>query len=357
MFPHPLDRYRAMAYIVRQFRKSLELSQEGLGQKISENQSTISNVENPKHLEAVALNGQRPVALEVFRKIVIEGLDLTNLESDALIWLIEPDHFDAKLVPSVSNSSLPFVPASSAEHAELRARALELLKRAVQFSNDREGEEKLVRMLTGWEEEHQITFRKELLAMEEIPGQRLLVSKYPSHLSSEASFFDSQTPNEENPISIEGKAKILELSAKRRKVFRTNLKEFGERCIHSTESLKRYVRKDFDHPFSFADRREHIRKLITLLGRSPLFEVGLAPSEPEMEFVIKCGMGASLRGTAREIHKSLGTVICGPLYIFWDDATSVYSFVVDFEHAWDKIPEAQRDKDNVIRQLEELLVD
>ncbi|HEV7682653.1 MAG TPA: helix-turn-helix transcriptional regulator [Pyrinomonadaceae bacterium] len=355
MFPHPLDRYRATAYIVRQFRKSLGLSQKDLGKKIGGNQGTISNVENHKHLAMVAADGQRPVGLDVFRKIAIDGLGLSDVASDALIWLTEPDKFDAKLGLPASNSSLPFVSPNSIEPAQLRLRSLELLKQAVQLATARDGEEKLIRMLTGWEEEHQITFRRKLLRMEKIPGQRLLVSKYPSHLTSEANFFDLGTPDEENRLSAEGKQHILELTEQRREIFPRNLKEYGERCIHSTESLKRYLTEDFDHPLSFKGRREHVVNLIKLLHRWDLFEVALAPSEPEMEFVIKCGMAASLRGTAREIRKSRGTVICGPLYIFWDDATSVYSFVVDFEHAWDKIPEGQRDKHNVIKQLKQLL--
>ena len=75
-----------------------------------------------------------------------------------------------------------------------------------------------------------------------------------------------------------------------------------------------------------------------------------------MVFAIKNGWAASLRGTARDVRSvNPDTVICGPLYIYWDDVRSVYAFVLDFELAWDRIPPECRGKKYVLSQLENLL--
>src|ERR1051325_112783 len=369
MYPHKFDRYRLMGYIMRQLRKSQGLSQQGLAEQIMSRQSLpggrkptprstlqrrISHIENFEHLEETAFEAQRPVAREMFLDTASEGLALTPLEIETLLWLIEGDEFQPLAVAELAvHPAIGGHDTFRCEEQEWRSHSLALLERAVRLARQREhaaagagsgagtiaGQ---VRMLTGWEEAHQVRFRDELLAIESKPGQRLLISKYPSLLAYPGDAF-VHIDLDEWLMSPSGLEQIKGITDRRRHVFRSNLRQFGERHIHSRESLKRYVAEGFSHPLSAPERRRHIQNLIQLLRDNPLFEVALATVEPEMEFVIKSGQVASLRGTARDIRRR-ESVICGPLYIFWDNITTVYSFMVDFEHAWEKIPADQRQK-------------
>lgn len=355
MFPHRFDRYRVLGYIVRQFRrKHLRLSQTKLAEIVGCSQPTISNLENPQPLSNAAVEGHWPVTRDVFTKIATQGLRFSRQDINALLWLIEGEDFKPLGADDFIDAPIVFDYTPEPQNpAVLHAHALGLLQRAVELAKP--GDKMGVRMLTGWEEEHQVTFRRELWNMEKKPGQRLLISKYPSYLTYPEEVIEQINRSRNSTLSAAAQQQISRLNARRRRLFDGNLKEYGERCIHSTTTIERYLRPGLKHPLDDAGRKAHLLHLITLLEKYKHFEVGLAPAEPEMEFVIKCGWAASLRSTARELYANPDAVICGPLYIFWDNITTVYSFVVDFERAWNKLPEELRDKQNVIAQLEGFL--
>ncbi len=379
MFPHKFDRYRMMGYIMRQLRQLDGLSQPDLGKRLAKRfpsernrptplstwQRRISHVENFGHLERAAAGAQRPLAREMFINIASEGLNLSQSQIDTLLWLIEGDDF-LPLTKDELESHPLFKTAQSQSYGEeeLRLKSLSLLEHAVKLARQREQPPEgagsgagaiagQVRMLTGWEEAHQVKFRKELLMMEKRPGQRLLISKYPSLLVYPGDVYSHVAAKYKN-LSAETQKQIQKITTKRRQVFIDTLRQYGERSIHSTESLRRYLAKKLNHPLPWMERRKHVANLITFLEKNDLFQVALSTAEPEMEFVIKSGQVASLRGTARDIMRR-DSVICGPLYIFWDNKTTVFSFMVDFEHAWEKIPKELRDKENVIRELKSLV--
>jgi hypothetical protein len=352
MFPHKYDRYRVLGYIIRQVREKLfGLTQTELAKKAGVTQGTVSHLESHKRLFEAAEMGRRPIKRDLFIKIAIQGLQFSSREINALLWLTEGAEYEPlRKSESPYNFSLG---AATTSEFELHALALELLQKAVEFADPSKNMD--LRMLTGWEEKHQITFRKDLLNMERNPGQRLLISKFPTFLTFPQNILSQSEWRRHEALSTEAQEQIFKLTVERGQVFRENLKYYGERCIHSVESLERYVRKDFKHHLDVEMRRAHLRNLIALLKKYEHFEVGLAPAEPEMEFLIKCGWAACLRGTAREIRWNPGAVICGPLYIFWDNMTTVYSFVVDFERAWSKLSSAQRSKAEIIERLESIL--
>jgi transcriptional regulator with XRE-family HTH domain len=360
-----------MGYIMRQLRKSKSLTQPQLAKLIQSQQSLpkgskptpgptlqrrISHIENFDHLERAAAEGHMPIARELFLRTAGEGLGLSQLDIDALLWLMEGKGFQPLNREELASHRL-FDNSEEKQYQDedLRRHSLLLLERAVKIAAKlaRRGEYTRVRMLTGWEEEHQVEFREQLLRMEDKPGQRLLISKYPSLLTYPGDALEHLDPNE-NELSASATDRIRELHAKRKRIFTDTLRQYGERCIHSGESLKRYVGTEFGPGLPWNARRDHVAHLIKLLKENDYFQVALALTEPEMKFVIKSGQEASLRGTARHISRP-NSVICGPLYIFWDNKTTVYSFMVDFEHAWQKIPPEQRDKDNVILELQSLI--
>src|SRR5437868_5076299 len=94
-----------------------------------------------------------------------------------------------------------------------------------------------------------------------------------------------------------------------RHLFHRNLRTYGERCIHSIESLQRYLREKFTHEFSYEQRRAHFESWVEILRQYEHYEVGLAQTEPEMEFIIKSPFAACLRGTSRSIPVDKESII------------------------------------------------
>lgn len=361
MYPHDFDRYRMMGYIMRQIRQENELTQEKLGQLVAKRntskpsstlQRRISHVENFKHLTKVAEQGHLPVAREIFIQVASEGLGLSQFDTDTLLWLIEYDDFrPLQKDELIGHPSFSSAQPRAYKEPELRANALALLEQAVR--RGRFPIRTKVQMYTGWDEEHQVGFRRQLHLMEKQPGQRLLISKYPSYLLYQGNFVEYFHPSG-TKLSDKAFKETERLNNSRKQRFKEIARNYGERCIHSVESLTRYLDKAFVHSLPWKERRAHVQSLIDNLEEFDRFEVALASTEPEMEFVIKSGQMASLRGTARDINRR-NSVICGPLYIFWDNFTAVYSFMVDFENAWNRIPLEQREKKKVIAKLQSLL--
>ncbi|HYX72120.1 MAG TPA: hypothetical protein VE732_05065, partial [Nitrososphaera sp.] len=202
----------------------------------------------------------------------------------------------------------------------------------------------------------QLEFRQELLNMESNPGQRMLVSKYPSFLTYPRSLRGRARRGRDISLSEEGQEKVAEINDKRREVFIKNLSFYGERGIHSTLSLNKYLAEDFGHLLDLRQRKEQIENLIGLLKEHNNFEIALANVEREIELEIKSTVAACLRGTEKDTYyEHQKPILCGPLYIYWYDVITLFSTYRNFERVWDEIPAKQREKEFVINLLQEAL--
>ncbi len=211
-------------------------------------------------------------------------------------------------------------------------------------------------MITDWNEAGQLEFRNALLAMEDQPGQRMLVSKYPSFLTYPNSLRRKARRGSDTALSQEAQEKVAEINDKRREVFIKNLRSYGERCIHSLRSLNRYLSEDFEHRLDLSQRKKQIENLIALLKEYDNFEVALANVEPEIELEMKSTVAACLRGTEKDTYYDREKpILCGPLYIYWYDEITLFSTYRNFERVWDEIPAKQREKQFVIKLIQETL--
>lgn len=352
MFPHPFDRYNILGFIIQRSRESLGLKQKQLADVAYIAQTTVSHLESLKHIERIIKLGHKPISRRNLVTLAARGLHMTVGDVNALLWLLEGE--DHKSLSAGEVTRYVDTPAAtdalSDDPATLRAHVLHMLRNALGPSPD-SLKQAAVNILTEWGEKGQLLLRSELFKIEKKPGQRLLVSKYPSYLArkEQVQVVCNSAYSEEHSKDFQG------INNRRRRRYHRNLRTYGERCIHSIESLQRYLREDFTHELNYEQRRAHFASWIDLLKRYSNYEVGLAKTEPEMEFVIKSPFAACLRGTSRNIPVDKEAVICGPLYVYWDDTSTVYSFYLDFEREWDKIQPRWRDRKNVIEWLESLL--
>lgn len=96
--------------------------------------------------------------------------------------------------------------------------------------------------------------------------------------------------------------------------------------------------------------------MINLLRKYDRFELALADVEPDTEVEIKSTVSACLRAMENDTYYCHNKpIICGPLYVYWYDVTTVFSLYRNFERAWDSIDERQRDKQFVIDFLQRAL--
>lgn len=362
MFPHAFDRYRIMGFLLRQARKSLKrgrITQEELGKRAGGlSQAIISNLENSVRLGSLALSGNKPTTRETLVEITTRGLNLPQKDVDAILWL-----FDGEDFAPLDDTELRHWRASNANvhslqyrEGELRLHTLNLLDKWLAKKNVKSQRKVEARMITDWNEAGQLEFRQELLNMESQPGQRMLVSKYPSFLTYPHSLLGQPRKGSDASLSEEGQDRAAEINDKRREVFLRNVSAYGERCIHSTSSLSRYLSEDLEHRLTLSQRKEQIENLILLLNKHPHFEVALADVEPEIELEIKSTVAACLRGTEKDTyyeHKK--PILCGPLYIYWYDVITLFAVYRNFERVWDDIPTAQREKEFVINLLKKAL--
>jgi hypothetical protein len=201
---------------------------------------------------------------------------------------------------------------------------------------------------------HHVALFHKLKTMENVPGQRMLVSKYPSILvSSDITTASELLAETAEPI----RAELREMLLDRQKIFRQNLAKFGERAIHSVASLQRFVSAEFSHPIALAKRKKRVGALIEFLEGYEKFQVGLLDEiEPEIEIAIKSTQEAVVRGTARELSNHPQTAVCGPSYMYWSDERAVLSFYLDFERLWAKLHEdGLTEKSRVINLLRKSL--
>lgn len=376
MFPHEFDRYRVMGFLLRQARESRKskkngrknpkkLSQAELAARVSRlskiggvSQPTISNLEGFDSLDRSFQVGNKPGTRETLVEIATLGLRLPPADVDALLWLFGGEDFKP-LDEAEVRYCHGYDPAASCrtyDPAELRHRVLSLLDKWLARRTPKSPRNVQARMITEWDETGQLEFREDLLKMEKGPGQRMVFGKYPTFLTYPHSMRGRGAEGNDLSLSEEGRERAAEINDQRREEFLKNIEEYGERCIHSTASLSRYLSSDFQHRLNWDQRKEQIENLIYLLNRHPLYEVALADVEPDTEVAIKSTVAACLRATENDTYYWQNKpIICGPLYVYWYDVTTVFSLYRNFERAWDSIGERRRDKRFVVDFLKEAL--
>jgi transcriptional regulator with XRE-family HTH domain/DNA-directed RNA polymerase subunit F len=366
-----------MGFLLRQARESKALNRPGrkpkkftqteLARRVTRlskmggvSQPTVSNLEGFDSLDRSFEEGNRPGTRETLIEIATLGLRLPQTDVDALLWLFEGDEF-RPLDEAEIRYCYEYAPQSSPrryDDDELRRHVLSLIDGWLAVRNARSTREVEARMITEWDESGQLEFREELLNLERGPGQRMMFGKYPSLLTYPHSLSGRDEAGHDLSLSEEGREASAAKTDERRAMFLRNLDVYGERCIHSTESLTRYLSSEFQHRLGWSRRKEQVENLINLLGQYERYEIALANIEPETEVEIKSTVAACLRATEKDTYYwRREPVICGPLYIYWYDVTTVFSFYRQFERAWDSIADERRDKNFVVEFLKAALND
>lgn len=375
MYPHPIDRLRIVRLLLRHSRKSLirqngrtGFTEKELSNKLNISQTTLSNLESESHLKRVALGEATPISRKSLIQILTWGLALPQNQVDAILWLYQGNNFAALQDIEIDRYAQYLQPTHSRVYddgKELRGEVLAWLKSVlnslIEEAKTKQGNvEVTVKMVFELDELSNLETDRELLKMETVPGQRLLVSKYPSYLTYPTHVYDSGEWRGVVILSEEGKREERTITDQRRQNFLSNLSLYGERSIHSIASLRRYLQKGFNHRFTFTQRREHIDYWVQLLERHDYYEVAFASAEPEIELEIKGIVSACLRGAPGDRHwqkkpQEDRSIVCGPRLVYWYDRASVLAFLLDFEREWEAIPEKWRDKEHIRKWLKQML--
>jgi hypothetical protein len=361
--PHAYDRYRLIGLILNYRQAHLpKLSQREFQELTGVHQTQISRLESLEKLEEKACH-KRPLNRAHLLAFSVRGLKMSYRDASLLLWLAEGGKFRPWTAQELRAAEIPKPDAETVSEMNLfrnRPRAawyaiVDLLGKT--FARD------LLDNRWGTVDTHVLhgntpTSRRALYdvleRMEGRPGQRMLVSKYPSILVS-----TDMTKSSELVQTVQEpeRSELIRKLTERRSTFHMNLEKYGERAIHSVSSLRRFVSEGFKHTVSADERKERVRSLMRHLdGYYPKLQVGLADVEPEVEIAIKSTEFAVVRGTARDLSNHPETIVCGPSYLFWDDDMAVVTFFLDFEKEWEKLERKGRtEKKAVIKILEDVL--
>jgi transcriptional regulator with XRE-family HTH domain len=353
MFPAAIDRDRLLEKVLRMARRHRHrLGQAVLARRAGVSQATISNLET---IATARQDGRRWVRRDIFLRVLLRGLALDQECIDTLLWLYDGTPLTADEIARCVHLYLPQAHRKHYTAAEFRQQVLALLIETHQALTAPEARPPAsVDVVFVTDEVSRIRALQTILHMESLPGQRLVVQKYPSFLGYPHATYHSETFMPPAITSTAGRQAIRALHAQRCETFLHHLELYGERSIHHRTSLERYAHQHILHYLSLRQRRQHLRHWITLLESYKHYEVGLANTLPTLELRLKSTVQAMLRGTPSYDRSARG-VSRGPQYLHWFDEGSVLTFYLDFEQHWDTIPLEYRTKSSVIAWLQRLL--
>jgi hypothetical protein len=395
IFPHNYDRYRLFGQYLRMAHHAYSSgdSQTDLTNFINEkfkpsprfHQSYVSQLESLSQLDQQAMQS-KPFS-ESYAWWLMLALDCSFREAKLLHWLITsdnqvPDDLISRYAEHdiVPKEDLIFDPNSHPEisHFEIVNKLRQLyikhqcgIHKQPLVENDSFFAYEVSKVeMRSWSEPLSIEWEHFLLSKECFPGQRMLVSKYPSALIKPTLFkvFNECEPAfkwyyinnysaDKNQGEQEYSESLYEMTRTvRMRFFLFNLYHFGERWITSLSSLERYLSNSFHHPFmpSVWERREQILTIVRLLDFYPVFRIGLTKSEPETELVIKSNRWVLQQTSSRIPIASTedGTsdlFTCGPTHIFWSKPDSVLPVYLEFEREWQKLYERGHTDSSYVR--------
>lgn len=367
MSPHEFDRYRIMGYLLRQARESMRLggrmprkiTQKDLAKRVDVSQTSISNLEGFDRLATFAGSVNKPTTRETLIKVATTGLNLRQHDVEMLLWLFDGEDFQPLKEWEIRSCQAYDKHAYVGRYddpVELREHTLFLIDKWLTKKHIKGPRSVEARIITDWSEASQLEFRDELRRMEEGSGQRMMFTKYPSLLTYPHSLRGQSNSTDDLNPSEETREAASTLTDQRREIFIKNLGVYGERCIHSRPSLLRYLSDSIEHRLNMNQRREQIENMIYLLEQYEYYEVALGDVEPETELELKSTVAACLRATEHDTYyPNKKPYLCGPLYVYWYDVTTVFSFYWQFERAWDSIQAQHRNKEFVIAWLKSAL--
>jgi hypothetical protein len=360
--PHRYDRYCLIALVLDHQKKLFpQLSQLKLEGMTHLDQSTISRLLSKSVLGE---KGKRNRKLNRGSLLALTriGLEMDHYKASLMLWLSEGEEYKPWRDKEFLDLQLPTPTLEERRAAnalnndpwQVHMAIIDLLEKTCPADQSTSWYSVETQLLQGNSPAHRVALFQKLRAMEDPPGQRMLVSKYPSILVSTDLSLASELLAETNGTVG---AELHQMLTERQKILRQNLFRYGERAIHSVSSLTRFVKPEFNHPIPLEERRNRVSGLIEFLKGYEKFQVGLLDAiEPETEIAIKSTQAAVIRGTARELSNHPQTAVCGPSYIYWRDERAVLSFYLGFERLWAKLYQAGlTEKKRVITILKQIL--
>lgn len=353
MFPAAIDRDRILEKVLYMERKHRHrLGQVELAQRAGVSQATISNLETSA---TACQDARRAVRRDAILRVLTQGLALEQERIDAILWLHDGAPLTADDIARYVHDYLPQASPRHYTQADLRQQALALLREVFHaYASHDSRHRATVDIVFVRDEPSRIRALQAILQMESLPGQRLMVKRYPSYLVHPPAAYHSAAFIPPVIASPDGRQAVCTLNAQRHETFLCHLERYGERSIHHRASLERYVRQDMPHYLPLEQRRQHIQRWITLLEAYEHYEVGLANTLPRLGPYLKSTVQAMLRGIPPYEDGEADTGQ-GPQYLYWFDEVSVLAFYLDFEQHWDAIPLEYRTKSSVIAWLRRLL--
>jgi len=372
--PDRYDRFRLVKFILKyQIKKFSPTTQKELELITGVGQTSISRLSNPDYLGSKG-KGQKNLSRKHILALTRKGLGMSHVQASLLLWLAGGSDFKPWREHEFAQLQIPNPEVEESRQVNvfrddpLRAHAgvIKLLAETFGTSHsDASWHNINTNLLHGHSQQHSEALYRKLIEMEARPGQRMVVSKYPSILVSTDISSASERVFES---SGSGRATLLELLKQRREIFLSNIERYGERAIHSVASLKRFVSKKSNHPLGIAERRKRVKELIQFIRdekKYPHYYVGLIPEkespkgtkiEPEVEIAIKSTSEVVIRGTARELSNHPETVVCGPNYLHWDNEWAVISSYLDFERVWGRLQsQGHTNRKTVLARLEKII--
>ncbi|MCU0239325.1 MAG: hypothetical protein MUC29_07775 [Pyrinomonadaceae bacterium] len=333
MFPHWFDRYNILLLILNSLCESQQISPKRIEELTNLSQPTISNVLNYTRSEKLAkANNHRPFTNSTLKKI-LNVFCLENIQKDALAWLLQDDstnHLRKTILEMLDE-------IAKTDTLQTKIKQIEVEISGTKGLFDSESAKNIFNSQSE-------SLQKRLHLMSSKPGHRMVVSKFPTSAT--------HPDNADERLPVEGKLR------KKNFIFNISKDGYGERHIHSTLTINRYL--DENSKCSLLDisqRRKHIEILIKTLKnkKNVNFKIGLADKEPEIELAMRSLDVVGIRTTAREVLLAKNPFACGPSFIFFHDKMTVLSCYLDFEREWESISTEFKEKEFVINWLEESL--
>lgn len=353
MFPAKEDRYWIIRILVEHARRGRTLKEVEAASGVSK--TSISHAGNIVKKETLADGSQEHhyeyVGRDILFRMLADGLGVSPERARAVASLL-----DGKTSKDRRKLDKELEPHERLEREGQRKILIQMLQETLPVGviASRNAKITLAR-----DSHSRLLGLEELRRCEENLGQRMLITRFPSTLVYPREIIESDSyalaeyPEIEDELRDEARRTDLQRS----KRFFEHLERFGERSIHSSYSIRKFLN---EHPVRMLPRRQRqsiVEGWISLIGKHDHYEVRLVPRTPELDIAIKGIHAAVARPTPRsqERSESETTRLWGPRHFFWYDQTAVLALVLDFERSWDRVDPRYKNKEKVMKYLRDEL--